>query len=118
MTAITITDTTYRTGLDTWTFGSPRGAAHSHLGPCPACGARTYDHGGNWACVDPRCDHSPERLVVHNESRPDWWIAGIRVYLDGDAWCAVAPGFLDIQSSPAGFGATPREAVEALRTAA
>ncbi len=34
-----------------------------------------------------------------------------RVFRDGDAWCAVGPEFEDIMQSPAGFGATPDEAV-------
>lgn len=36
----------------------------------------------------------------------------IRLYMDGNAWCAVrAEGFTDIQECPAGFGSTPTEAV-------
>jgi hypothetical protein len=33
---------------------------------------------------------------------------------DGNAWCAVGPDFIDLQHSPAGFGATQQEAVRAL----
>ena len=36
-----------------------------------------------------------------------------RAYMDGDAWCAVHPDFINLQESPAGFGDTP----EAARTA-
>lgn len=37
-----------------------------------------------------------------------------RVFLDGDMYCAVMPDFIDLQSSPAGFGKTPEEARAAL----
>lgn len=37
-----------------------------------------------------------------------------RVFMDGNAWCAVLPDFIDLQASPAGFGATPEEARLAL----
>ena len=33
------------------------------------------------------------------------------LFMDGNAWCAVGPGFVDIASSPCGFGATKDEAV-------
>lgn len=36
------------------------------------------------------------------------------VYLDGTAWTAVRPDFIDLQSSPAGFGDNPTAAVLAL----
>jgi hypothetical protein len=40
---------------------------------------------------------------------------GFHLFMDGDAWCAVGPDFVDLQQSPSGFGATPEEAVKALR---
>jgi hypothetical protein len=36
------------------------------------------------------------------------------IYLDGNAWCAVGPGFINIQESHCGFGDTPVEAFAAL----
>lgn len=33
------------------------------------------------------------------------------LYMDGNAWCAVGPGFYDIASSPCGFGDTQADAV-------
>ena len=33
-----------------------------------------------------------------------------RVFMDGNAWCAVMPDFIDLQTSLAGFGETPEEA--------
>lgn len=40
--------------------------------------------------------------------------AGYRIFKDGDMWCAVGPGFIDLQVSPAGFGKTPVAALAAL----
>jgi hypothetical protein len=37
-----------------------------------------------------------------------------RVFKDGDQWCAVYSGFVNLQESPAGFGNTPEEARRAL----
>ena len=34
-----------------------------------------------------------------------------RLYMDGNMWCAVGPGFIDLATSPAGFGATKTGAV-------
>lgn len=39
----------------------------------------------------------------------------IRVYPDGNQWCAVLADFENVQESPAGFHATPDGAIEALR---
>ena len=33
-----------------------------------------------------------------------------RVFQDGDQWCATLPNFVDLQTSPAGFGATQADA--------
>jgi hypothetical protein len=37
-----------------------------------------------------------------------------KIFRDGDQWCAVAPGFVDIAISPCGFGETPKIALDAL----
>ena len=37
-----------------------------------------------------------------------------RCFRDGDQWCAVGPGFVNLQESPAGFGDTPIQARRAL----
>jgi hypothetical protein len=37
-----------------------------------------------------------------------------RVFKDGDKYCAVQRDFEDLVQSPAGFGATPGEAIQAL----
>lgn len=41
----------------------------------------------------------------------------IRTFMDGDAWCAVMPDFINLQESHAGFGATREEAIRALAAA-
>lgn len=38
-----------------------------------------------------------------------------RVFMDGNQWCAVGPGFTDLQQSLAGFSDTPYRALELLR---
>lgn len=38
----------------------------------------------------------------------------VRAFMDGSAWCAVHPDFVNLQESPAGFGGTRDEAVTAL----
>jgi hypothetical protein len=39
------------------------------------------------------------------------------LYKDGDAWCAVRSGFVDLMESEAGFGSTADEAIGALLAA-
>ncbi len=41
---------------------------------------------------------------------PDHGGPDSRVYLDGNAWCAVRFDFINLQESPAGFGSTPEAA--------
>jgi hypothetical protein len=38
----------------------------------------------------------------------------VRTFMDGNAWCAVAPDFINLQESPAGFGETREAAINAL----
>lgn len=38
-----------------------------------------------------------------------------RVFMDGNAWCAVTPYFVNLQESAAGFGATREEAIAELQ---
>lgn len=37
-----------------------------------------------------------------------------KTFKDGNAWCAVWPDFVNLQESPAAFGDTEKEAIEAL----
>ena len=41
-------------------------------------------------------------------------MSGYRLFRDGSAWCAVPPHFVDLMTSPAGFGNTKEAAVAAL----
>ncbi len=114
---------TYDTGRgDKWTHGDPAWAFGSRwdggpknvfLGPCPACGRRTFDYGGGWRCVG-ECVNSAANPAPSVGPAPDWW-ADVRVMMDGSAWCAVRDDFVNLQESKAGFGASPQEAVDALR---
>jgi len=119
------TATVYETGADTWKHGD-RVSLHDCfpgrlwvpqpfgrcLGPCATCGSRTVDYGGGWACISPNCPSGIENKGQHET--PPWWNCHINVYRDGDAWCAVGPGFMNLQESPAGFGRSPGEAVSVL----
>lgn len=40
-----------------------------------------------------------------------------KIFKDGDSWCAVGPGFIDLQESLAGFGDTKAEALAELEKA-
>lgn len=40
--------------------------------------------------------------------------SGIQVKKDGNQWCATQADFINLQESPAGFGDSPKEAIEAL----
>ena len=54
-----------------------------------------------WQCDDADADIYASRV-------------GCNLFLDGDQWCATDMHFLDLQSSPAGFGPTKLEAMAAL----
>lgn len=73
--------------------------------------------------------HSEQVVKVTREPQPDYgftlpvYIAaapapskpeGYRIYKDGNEWCAVGPGFIDLQQSPAGFADTPGGALARL----
>lgn len=42
----------------------------------------------------------------------------VRTFMDGNAWCAVGPDFINLQESPAGFGETRESAIRALQHSA
>jgi len=107
--------TQYDTGADSWAFLCVKDATHNYLGPCPACGSRTYEYGGGYACVKMYCPRHVSNIVCNNGPMPDWWDTDILIYMDGDEWCAVGDGFVNIQESTVGFGSTPQEAVEHYR---
>ncbi len=105
----------YDTGSDKWTYESKMfDSWHVYLGPCPGCGKRTYDYGGNWRCLAQYCYYSANNPTPSVGKRPSWWGTGIQVKMDGDQWCATQADFINLQESPAGFGDSPKEAVDAL----
>ncbi len=113
----------YNTGKDTWTHDEKswslglswdRKPIHCYLGPCPLCGARTFDYGGGWRCLAPWCFCSDSNPMPSMGPAPVWWNSGINVIRDGDAWCAHRADFINLQESDAGYGASPQEAVDAL----
>ncbi len=94
----------------------PTRAWYSCLGPCPRCGAMSFDYGGGWRCSDPTCFFGPGNSLPNMGPKPDWWNTSIDVFVDGDQWCAIdKDNFTNVQESPAGFGSTPKEAVACLR---
>lgn len=65
------------------------------------CGHARFQYGGSWACNT--CGNC---ITV-----PEWW--KIRVTKDGDSYCCVGNGFIDLQeSSNYAFGDTFQEAID------
>jgi hypothetical protein len=91
-----------------------RAAARWLLGPCPKCGSITSNYGSAYSCHNQYCPNSASQFACGPEKTPDWWRTQVNVFLDGDAWCATLDGFINLQESVAGFGSTPRAAVENL----
>jgi len=97
-------------GVPMWSGGCPAGFCDE-----PAYGEqeREQERYGQWM-------HHPYRwapgyssgLACFNHGGP-----ASRVFRDGDSWCAVMPDFINLQESPAGFGATPEDARKALAAA-
>lgn len=93
-----------------WYGGMPAGFCDA-----PAFGARL-------PCREYRAAHSGE--VIREDGRYAGYVPGLacpahggprsRVFRDGNQWCAVLPGFTNLQESQAGFGDTPDGARKAL----
>lgn len=112
----------YDTGKHRWQHGKEiawdswnHRASRWLYGPCPLCGSVTSSYGGGFSCHNDYCPCSANIFACNAGPMPDWWNTDIDVKLDGDMWCATGAGFIDLQSSPAGFGKSPREAVANLR---
>jgi hypothetical protein len=65
---------------------------------------RVLDLAARWHCDDQDADVYAERV-------------GINLFRDGNAWCATAGDFLDLQQSEAGFGVSKLEAFAELAIA-
>lgn len=118
--------TTYEpTPGNRWTYGDEVGKLWFNgrefrreirlLGPCPACGTVCRSYGGGWRCQAPHCYYNADNTAPSFGPMPDWWNTGVQVFRDGSTWCATDVGFINLQESDAGFGDTPRAAVEDLR---
>jgi hypothetical protein len=109
----------YYNGRTHWEFGTPiysyGQVVRTILGPCPSCGSVTSTYGGGYSCHNDYCQHSASVFACNAGPKPDWWNTEIRVFRDGNAWCAVGAGFTNIQESDAGFGDTPQAAVDDLK---
>lgn len=82
-----------------------------------ANGMEQADHkDGPWEPLTPgevpsklylRQEQGPTAAQLHDiESAEEY-----RIFKDGDRWCAVGPGFRNLQEDPAGFGPTPHAAL-------
>jgi hypothetical protein len=99
-----------------WQMGDEiPGEWHKLLGPCPDCGAATFDYGGGWRCLALYCRNNVDNPAPNVGPRPEWWDENINVFMDGNAWCATYDDFQNLQESIAGFGDTPSEAVKELK---
>jgi hypothetical protein len=65
---------------------------------------RINELASKWACDDTDADEFASR-------------AGIRLFMDGNAWCATATDFENLQESPAGFGMSKLQAMAELAKA-
>lgn len=103
----------YDTGEMTWTH-----VEGGNLGPCRICGVVTMERAGiGWRCLNDSCRMSEAKASPSAyHCIPDWWDSDINVKMDGDQWCAFRDDFVDLQESDAGFGDSPEEAVENLRS--
>lgn len=114
-------NTEYDTKRIRWAHGMPvewhrNGEVRRRLlGPCPNCGTSTSNYGFGFSCHNDHCPCSADNFACSAGPIPDWWNTGVQVYMDGDMWCAVGPDFINLQESHAGFGKTPRAAVDALK---
>lgn len=110
----------YSTGLPEWRHGqvteytASRTPLRYLLGPCPFCGFVTSNYGTAYSCHRDYCRNNASVFTCSPEPAPEWWNSDIDVKLDGNAWFAVGPDFINLQESDAGFGATPNEAAAAL----
>ncbi len=89
-----------------WMGGCPSGFCDAEAyGERPKCQELRDGYTGRPFRVDGKYDGYVPALACPAHGGPT-----SRVFRDGDAWCAVHPGFVNLQESPAGFGATPDEA--------
>lgn len=99
-----------RCSVPMWMMGSPAGRCDAlAYGNRPRCAIYRNAYSGREFRADGRYDGYVPGLACPAHGGPD-----IRTFMDGNAWCAVLPTFVNIQESLAGFGDTPEQAIEAL----
>lgn len=65
------------------------------------CKSLAFTYGGTWACNGCNCDHIEQ----------EWW--KVKIMKDGDQYCVVGEGFVDLQESDNyAFGFTREEALQ------
>lgn len=74
--------------------------------PAGFCDNEAYGHRENKRVYDGYVMH----LACPGHGGPK-----VRVFMDGDQFCAVKPDFVNLQESPAGFGNTKEEAIISLK---
>jgi len=100
-----------------WEMGEPMpNDWHTLQGPCPKCGTATFNYGGGWRCLAMYCQNNTNNPIGSVGPRPEWWDENINVFRDGNAWCATYDDFRNLQEDVAGFGSTPNEAVNDLKS--
>lgn len=77
---------------------------------CARCGLQRFD-GPRYFLSEHSSEETPwlPCAEVRRRAAP-----GVLLHRDGDSWVAVLPDFIDLQQSPAGFGATQEEAIAEL----
>lgn len=102
-----------RCSVPMWQSGGPAGFCdRPAYGKRPNAAVHRRWDGFEWRDDGRYAGYVPGLACVHHGG------PNSRVFMDGDAWCAVFPDFINLQESPSGFGATPEEARIALATGA
>jgi hypothetical protein len=93
-----------------WMGGCPAGFCDNPAyGERPTCREWRNVYSGEWMREDGRFSGYVPGLACPIHGGPRY-----RTFMDGNAWCAVKPDFINLQESDAGFGDTPEQAIAAL----
>lgn len=96
-----------------WSMGAPAGFCDQPAyGVRPPCREFFNIYTQDMRREDGRYSGYVPALACPGHGGPD-----VRTFMDGNAWCAVKPDFINLQESPAGFGDTREAAIAALRAA-